>query len=119
MRHVAKRMSEAAPVGPVSEPVFLILLSLAQEPRHGYSIAKDVEELSQARVMLSTGTLYGALKRLLDNGWIERFEESNPGRERHAYRLTNVGRAALVAEAERFRSLAKLSTRLVLQGAKK
>jgi len=60
---------------PLSEPVLLILLSLAEQPRHGYSILKDVEEISQGRVALSTGTLYGALRRLLDDRWIERFEE--------------------------------------------
>ena len=51
---------------PLTEPVLLILLSLAGEPRHGYSILKDVEQMSDGRVCLSTGTLYGALRRLLD-----------------------------------------------------
>ena len=50
---------------PLSEAVFLILLSLAEGPKHGYAIMKDVHELSAQRVSLSTGTLYGALKRLL------------------------------------------------------
>ena len=59
----------------LSEPVLLVLLSLAEQPRHGYSILKDVESMSGGRVLLSTGTLYGALQRLLDNGWIERVEE--------------------------------------------
>jgi hypothetical protein len=49
---------------PVTEPVLLVLLSLAEQPRHGYSILKDVERMSCGRVMLSTGTLYGALRRL-------------------------------------------------------
>jgi len=43
---------------PLTEPVLLILLSLAEEPRHGYSILKDVERMSDGRVVLSTGTLY-------------------------------------------------------------
>jgi DNA-binding PadR family transcriptional regulator len=47
---------------PLTEPVLLVLLSLAQQPRHGYSIMKDVEQMSDGRVMLSTGTLYGALQ---------------------------------------------------------
>ena len=59
----------------LSEPVLLVLLSLAEQPRHGYSILKHVESMSSGRVLLSTGTLYGALQRLLDNGWIERVEE--------------------------------------------
>jgi DNA-binding PadR family transcriptional regulator len=61
----------------LTEPVLLILLSLAEQPRHGYSILKDVEEMSDGRVTLSTGTLYGALRRLLDDGWIQRFEEED------------------------------------------
>ena len=73
MRHIAARNSEpynpdAAP--PLSEAVLLILLSMAEEPRHGYAILKDVEELSHGRVRLSTGTLYGALRRMLDDRWI-------------------------------------------------
>ena len=49
---------------PLTEPVMLIMLSLAGQPRHGYAILKDVEQMSSGRVMLSTGTLYGALRRL-------------------------------------------------------
>ena len=60
---------------PVTEPVLLILLSLAEQPRHGYSILKDVQEMSNGQVTLSTGTLYGALRRLLQDGWIERFRD--------------------------------------------
>ena len=44
---------------PLTEPVLLILLSLAGQPQHGYSILKDVERMSDGRVVLSTGTLYG------------------------------------------------------------
>ena len=50
----------------LSEPVLFVLLSLAEQPRHGYSILKDIESMSGGRVLLSTGTLYGALQRLLD-----------------------------------------------------
>ena len=53
---------------PPSEAVFLILTSLAGEPRHGYALLKDIEALSDGRVRLSTGTLYGALHRLLEAG---------------------------------------------------
>ena len=80
---------------PLTEPVLLILLSLAEHPRHGYSILKDVEEVSDGRVMLSTGTRYGALRRLLDDGWIERFNEDDTTRGRQAYRLTPSGRRNL------------------------
>src|SRR5256885_15207216 len=93
----------------LSEPVLLVLLSLAEQPRHGYSILKDVESLSGGRVLLSTGTLYGALQRLLDHGWIERVEEDN-SRDRRTYRLTSRGRRNLQMEIERMRHLTKLAT---------
>ena len=95
---------------PLSEPVILILLSLAEQPRHGYAILKDVGEMSDGRVTLSTGTLYGALGRLLDDGWIERFEEQDASRDRQAYRLTPKGKTILQAEVARLRQLTRLAS---------
>ncbi len=94
---------------PLTEPVLLLLLSLADQPRHGYSILKDVATMSGGRVQLSTGTLYGALQRLLNQSWIERFEENESTRDRRAYRLTSRGRRNLRAEVERMRHLTKLA----------
>ena len=103
---------------PLTEPVLLVLLSLAEEPRHGYSIIKDVEQISYGRVVLSTGTLYGALQRLLENGWIEDFEEEERSRDRRAYRLTVRGRRNLQVEVERLKHLTKLaSLRIARKGA--
>ena len=56
---------------PLSESTFYILLSLAPGPQHGYAMLKDVESLSGGRLRLSTGTLYGAIQRLLEQAWIE------------------------------------------------
>ena len=95
---------------PLTEPVLMVLLSLAEQPRHGYSIIKDVDQMSEGRVMLSTGTLYGALQRLLERGWIERFEEEDSSRDRRAYRLTTLGRRNLKQEFERIRHLTKLAS---------
>ena len=95
---------------PLTEPVLLVLLSLAEQPRHGYSILKDVEHMSSGRVLLSTGTLYGALQRLLRQGWIERFEEEESSRDRRAYRLTSCGRKNLGLEVDRIRHLTTLAT---------
>ena len=94
---------------PLSEPVLLVLMSLAEQPRHGYSILKDIESLSGGRVLLSTGTLYGALQRLLGDGWIERIEEEDTPRDRRTYRLTSRGRRNLQMEIERMRHLTKLA----------
>jgi DNA-binding PadR family transcriptional regulator len=92
----------------LSEPVLLILLSLAEQPRHGYAILQDTERMSDGRVRLSTGTLYGALGRLLENKWIERFKEQDRSRGRQAYRLTDEGRRNLRIEVSRLKHLARL-----------
>ena len=97
---------------PLSEPVFLILVSLAGGPRHGYAILTEVTELSGGRIKLSTGTLYGALSRLLCRGSIRREGRSGhrpaSRRERIVYRITADGRRLLEAETRRLRSLVRL-----------
>lgn len=95
---------------PLTEPVLLILLSLAEEPRHGYALIKDTESLSRGRVRLSTGTLYGAIRRLLEDRWIEPFEQEDTSREKQAYRLTPIGRRRLQAELDRMRQLTRAAT---------
>lgn len=92
---------------PLSEPVLLILTSLAGHPRHGYALIKDIELLSSGRVRMSTGTLFGALKRLLEDGWIERFEQGDTARQKQAYRLTGAGRRQLEVELERMKQLTR------------
>jgi DNA-binding PadR family transcriptional regulator len=101
---------------PLTEPVLLVLLSLSEQPRHGYAILKDVEHLSGGRVVLSTGTLYGALQRLLSRGWIERFKEDDSSRDRRAYRLTSKGRRNLQAEIDRMRHLTRVAAARVARG---
>ncbi len=92
---------------PLTEPVLLILTSLAEKPRHGYALLKDIEGLSGGRVRLSTGTLYGAIRRLLQGGWIERFDQPDTSREKQAYRLTAAGRRQLREELERMKQLTR------------
>ena len=101
MRHVAKSTVNK----PLSEPVLLILTSLAHEPRHGYALIKDIESLSDGRVRLSTGTLYGAIRRLVEAGWIEPFEQEDTSRDKQAYKLTNTGVRQLRAELDRMKDL--------------
>jgi len=81
-----------------------------EQPRHGYSILKNVEEMSDGRVTLSTGTLYGALRRLLEDRWIERFKEEEHSRGRQAYRLSPRGRQILRAEVGRLKRLTKVAS---------
>jgi len=97
---------------PLREPTFYILLSLSPRSKHGYAILKDVENLSEGGVILSTGTLYGALKRLLDQGWIKRVVETHPNpsdRERKEYALTPLGRRVLNAEIDRLHRLVTIA----------
>jgi len=109
MRHVVAKV-EPAETKPLTEPVLLILMSLADKPRHGYALLKDIEALSGGRVRLSTGTLYGALRRLLEDVWIERFEQEDTSREKQAYRLTAAGRRQLQQELERLKQLTRAAS---------
>jgi DNA-binding PadR family transcriptional regulator len=94
---------------PLSETTLYILISLAPGPKHGYAIAKEVPALSENRVILSVSTLYTTLKRLLEDGWIERVcedpEPDDSGRPRKTYALTERGQRILAAEKLRLRSL--------------
>lgn len=103
MRHVVE-------LPQISEAVFFILASLAQEPRHGYSLMKDIETVSEGRVHLSTGTLYGALRRLLDCAWIERFDTGDTSRDKQTYRLTALGRGILAQEHDRLKQLTRIAS---------
>ncbi len=93
---------------PLTETTFYILLSLVPGPQHGYAILKDVQAVSAGQVVMSTGTLYGALKRLVEQGWIERVDSDQPdetGRPRKEYRLTELGRSIYQAEFSRLQRL--------------
>jgi len=78
-----KHLSE---LGRFSDPSLLILSSLASGPRHGYAMMEDILEFSGTR--LEPGTLYGALTRLEQRGWIEALEATD---RRRPYRITGAG----------------------------
>ena len=88
---------------PLTSPLFHVLLSLADDDRHGYAIMKDVEIRTGGAVRLSTGTLYGIIKRLLADGWIvdARGRRGDDDERRRYYRLTPEGREAALAETAR------------------
>ena len=109
MRHVWQER-DGSESKPLTEPVFLILTSLADQPRHGYALMQDIQAISNDRVMLSTGTLYGALRRLLEDGLIERFQQSDKSRDKQAYKLTPEGRRQLRLEVERMKRLTRAAT---------
>src|SRR6202035_3334419 len=108
MRHVEAQPDSAS--RPLTESVLLILLSLADKPRHGYALMKDIETLSAGRVRMTTGTLYGALRRLLEDAWIERFEQEDTSRDKQAYRLTATGREHLHLELNRMKQLTQAAS---------
>jgi PadR family transcriptional regulator, regulatory protein PadR len=86
----------------IQEPTFLILAALAGGDLHGYGIIKEVESLSDGRLRLSPGTLYGALDRLKNDGLVEiTGEERVDGRLRRYYRLTDGGASTLQQEIDR------------------
>jgi DNA-binding PadR family transcriptional regulator len=102
---MTQRTKENAPSAPLSPATFQVLLALAGEDLHGYAILKAVERRAGDDVGLSTGTLYGILKRLLADGWIielrSRPASNDDDARRRYYRLTARGREVAVAEAER------------------
>ncbi|MCX3061131.1 PadR family transcriptional regulator [Streptomyces beihaiensis] len=91
---------------PLQEPTLLLLTALADEPRHGYGLIQEIDAISNGRVRMRTGTLYGALDRLLQQGLIrvER-EEVVDGRARKVYALDETGRGVLAAETRRLRAV--------------
>jgi DNA-binding PadR family transcriptional regulator len=94
----------------VSQPVLYILLALATKQRHGYDIMKQVESDSQGQINLGPGTLYGAIKRMLADGWIE--EIDNPDKDsryRRVYRLTSLGQQNLSTELQSYRDTLNLA----------
>jgi DNA-binding PadR family transcriptional regulator len=118
-----------AELTPLREPTLFILLTLSKERKHGYAILKDVEMLSEGRVVLSTGTLYGALARLLEQGVIRKStgdsgssgsinrSDSADIRKRKYYELTQFGYRVLAVEIKRMGTiLATASRELGLEG---
>jgi DNA-binding PadR family transcriptional regulator len=92
--------------GPSADPETLILSSLADGPKHGYGIMLDVAAF--AGVELGPGTLYSAITRLVENGWIK--PERDCGRQR-PYRLTAAGLERLQAELSKMRQIAAIGLR--------
>ncbi len=90
---------------PLTPALFHVLLALADGEKHGYVISKEIARRTNDEVRLSAGTLYGIIKRLLEDGFIEESEDrpdfSLDDQRRRYYRLTKLGSALAEAEAER------------------
>ena len=97
---------------PLKPHWFHVLLSLADEEQHGYGIMQEVLERTGGKVRLWPATLYGTLKRLIDEELIEE-SAARPAPElddarRRYYRLTRLGRRVLAAESERLEDLVRV-----------
>jgi DNA-binding PadR family transcriptional regulator len=97
------------PFRPLTPAMFHVLLALAGDDLHGYAILKEVELRTGGKVKLSTGTLYGIIKRLLADGMLaerrSRPAEAGDDERRRYYRLTEKGREVAAAEAERMNEI--------------
>ena len=90
-------------LGRFSEPALMILISLADGPKHGYAMTQDIEQLSGLK--LGPGTLYGAIARLEDRQWIEPLPADD---RRRPYKLTSAGQKVLKARLESLRAVTKI-----------
>ena len=94
----------------LTEAVYYILLSLL-EPLHGYGIIQNVEQLSDGRVRLAAGTLYGAINTLLEKDWITALTGEADSRKKE-YIITETGREMLQKELQRLTELLENGKRL-------
>ncbi len=89
----------------LTEAIYYILLAL-QEPLHGYGIMQKTSAMSKGRLVLSAGTLYGAISNLLEKGWILPCgESSDTDGRRKMYKVTDKGQEVLLAELKRLEEL--------------
>jgi DNA-binding PadR family transcriptional regulator len=92
---------------PLSASGFHILLTLADGERHGYAIAKEVEDATHGAIGLGPATLYRTIKQFLADGWIA--EVDGDDERRRVYRLTPRGRKVAQAEAQRLEAVVKVA----------
>lgn len=89
---------------PLTEALFYILLAV-RKPNHGYGITQEVEELTNKRVVLGPGTLYGAIQSLVKKGWIRIYSEDTESRKKKEYLITGEGRSVFDEEVKRLNEL--------------
>jgi DNA-binding PadR family transcriptional regulator len=99
---------------PLTPAMFYVLVALADGEIHGYQILKDVEQLTGGEVRLSTGTLYGIIKRLLNDGLIRESSGTSEDERRRSYELTAFGRDVARAEAARLEHTLAIAKRKTL-----
>lgn len=110
---MAGSKSEVVALLPLQPATFHILISVAEEDRHGYGIIQDIAQRTGGALRLSPGTLYRSIQRMLELGLlVETQERPDPeldDERRRYYRITPLGRLAARAEAERMEKLVHLA----------
>ena len=110
--HMSQRVSEASAFLPLSNLSFHILLALGDAPVHGYGIGKEVASRSEGRLNPTTGGLYQALKRMVEDGLVQHtsvVESTSSDSRRRYFQLTELGRSAAALEAARFERLVSVA----------
>lgn len=91
---------------PITESTYYILLAVLK-PNHGYGIIQKVQQLTNERVLLGPGTLYGAINKLLEKKWIMLYSEEKCSRKKKEYIITDMGREILIDEINRLEELVR------------
>ena len=89
---------------PLTEAVFYILLTL-RKPIHGYGIIQEVQELTNGRLTLGAGTLYGAIQTLQKKDWIQIYSVDTESRKKKEYIITDRGKEVFREEQRRLKEL--------------
>lgn len=89
---------------PLTEAYVYILLAV-RKPNHGYGIIQEIARLTEGRVVLGPGTLYGAIQTMSAKGWIRIYSEETDSRKKKEYIITDLGRAIFEEEKKRLREL--------------
>ncbi|MEQ8156513.1 MAG: PadR family transcriptional regulator [Clostridiaceae bacterium] len=100
---------------PLTEALFYILLAV-RKPNHGYGIIQDVSEMTEGRVTLGPGTLYGAINSMLKKGWISLYSEDKESRKKKEYLITIEGKKVFQNEVKRMNELLENAKKMDDQG---
>ena len=91
-------------ISPLTEAFFYILLSVRQ-PNHGYGIIQEITQITEGRVILGPGTLYGAINSMLSKKWIQLYSEDKSSRKKKEYLITDKGKEVFAKEVKRLKEV--------------
>lgn len=98
---------------PLTEALFYILLAL-RKPNHGYGIIQEIAEMTEGRLNLGPGTLYGAMNVMTTKGWIRLYSEDKESRKKKEYLITDKGLESFHNEVKRLENLIKDAKKMAL-----